>query len=119
MELTPKEFGNRLKLLRVKANLSQEEVANRLNTSQNIISRMEMGVGGTLTMAFEMLNYFRNTFSLDNFLADEYTIDSINTSNEIQPLESVAVERLIILRDEIHKELTYNIGLIKGEPVIG
>lgn len=118
MEITPKEFGNRLKLLRVKANLSQEEVANRLNTSQNIISRMEMGVGGTLKMTLELLNYFRSMFNLDNIFTNEYTMDSINTASEIQPLESVAVERLIILRDDIVKELNYNIGLIKGEALI-
>jgi hypothetical protein len=30
------------------------------------------------------------------------------------PLESVAAERLTILKEEINKELEYSIGLLKG-----
>ena len=114
-ELTTKEIGNRLKLLRMKAGLSQEEVASGVGTSQNLISRIEAGQG-TLEMCLNVLNFFGERFNIDNFLAANYTLDSIITgpSLNIMPLESVAAERLAILKEEINKELDYSIKLLKG-----
>lgn len=120
-DLTAEEIGTRIKLLRLKANLSQEDLAARVNTSQNIISRMERGLG-TLTIVCDILNFFSVEFKLDNFFQKTYTLDNIHIAGDITPLESVAIERLIMLKEELQEdrqkmvnELTHTISLLKGE----
>ena len=118
MEITVKEFGNRIKLLRQKGNLSQEELAVKVSTSQNIISRLEVGDGGSLKVAFDIINFFRTMFNLDNFLSDKFNMDSINLNiGGMRPLDSVAIERLVELQKTVNEELNYSIGLLQGEAV--
>ncbi|MEI6950255.1 transcriptional regulator [Paraflavisolibacter sp. H34] len=92
--LSIQEIGNRLKALRQKAGLSQEELAEQCETSQNIISRMELGEGGSLKMLLTMINFYKSKFNMDGFLSDHFSPDTILESGSSNTYRSIAQERL-------------------------
>jgi len=52
-----KDFGHSLKRIRTAQNLTQEELAEKLNTSQKTISRLENGgLGVVAALLFKMLS---------------------------------------------------------------
>jgi transcriptional regulator with XRE-family HTH domain len=110
--LTVKELGRRIKDLRIKANQSQEFVAQQLNTSQNIISRMEKGDGGSMQMFLSVITYFRGFYNLDNFLAEDFSISDVETTH-MTGYDSIAIEKLNMLKDEMAAEIEKVISLIQ------
>lgn len=110
--LTVKEIGRRIKDLRIKANQSQEYVAEQLNTSQNIISRMEKGDGASLSMFLSIITYYRGLYNMDNFLAEDFNISEVEPSN-MTGLESLAIEKLNMLKEEMTSEIEKVISLIQ------
>ena len=52
MRFNQKDFGKRIQELRKKSQLTQEQLAEKLNTDRVCIARLE---GGTRTCSFEML----------------------------------------------------------------
>jgi transcriptional regulator with XRE-family HTH domain len=110
--ITMIEIGRRLKDLRVKANQSQEFVAAQLNTSQNIISRMEKGDGASLQMFLNVITYYRSIYNMDNFLAADFDVSDVEPSH-MTGLESLAIEKLNMLKDEMTSEIEKVIALIQ------
>ena len=111
--LTVKEIGRRIKDLRIKANQSQEYVAEQLNTSQNIISRMEKGDGASLQMFLSIITYYRGLYNMDNFLAEDFNISEVEPSKNMTGLESLAIEKLNMLKEEMTSEIEKVISLIQ------
>ena len=58
-ELTLKEFGNRIRKLRTHLNITQEELAVATGGTQNSISRLESGLGSSIEIFFNILNFYK------------------------------------------------------------
>ena len=110
--LTIKEVGKRIKDLRIKANQSQEYVAEQLKTSQNIISKLENGKGGSLQMFLAVITYYRRLFDVDDFLSEEFNIYDVEPAR-MSGLESLAIEKLNMLKEEMSSEIDKVIALIE------
>lgn len=80
------EIGERLRQLRVASNLSQIEIAKKLDTHQNAISRMENGQGGTLDLLFLMVNFYSKIFYVGNFFHSHFEV-MLNSDVEEKGLE--------------------------------
>lgn len=110
--LTVKEIGKRIKDLRIKANQSQEYVAEQLNTSQNLISRLENGEG-SLQLFLSVISYYRRLFNVDDFLAENFNVYEVEPARNMSGLESLAIEKLNLLKEEMTSEIDRVIALIE------
>lgn len=93
-------FGEKLKQIRLERNISQQELANLLDTSKQVISRYELGQTspkiGTAARWCQILG-----INLDNMLNDDKSL--YGTSENTTPNPSVLEDdELLMLLNEIH-----------------
>ena len=109
MEITLKLLGGRLKEMRKAMGMLQEDVAKHLDVNQNAISRIENGSGGGISILLKLLNYYGNFFVVEHILSQKFEV--VRISDTTGPMESVAIERLRLLKDELVEEIE-NINLL-------
>jgi transcriptional regulator with XRE-family HTH domain len=116
MNLTITDLGERLQMLRKAMELSQKELAATLEVQQNQISRLENGIGGTLEMFLQLINYYGEHFHLHSMFSEEFEVIK-KSENLSQPLvyNSIAVERLKLLKTEFSDQITDIISIIEKE----
>ena len=52
------EFGKRVQAVRGNIlEMNQSELAEKINTSQVVLSRIERGIGGNINVVFDLVNY--------------------------------------------------------------
>ena len=52
------EFGKRVQAVRENIlKMNQSELAEKINTSQVLLSRLENGIGGSINVVFDLVNY--------------------------------------------------------------
>jgi transcriptional regulator with XRE-family HTH domain len=103
MEITLKLLGGRLKEMRKAMGMLQEDVAKHLDVNQNAISRIENGSGGGISILLKLLNYYGNFFVVEHILSQKFEV--VRLSDSAGPLESVAIERLRLLKDDLVNEI--------------
>ena len=83
-------LGNIFKQYRVKNNLTQEQIAEKLNISVKYISRIENGIGGvkieTLIKYINVLGISPNTI-FEKFITNKELKTEINLSSKISKLD--------------------------------
>ena len=107
-----KELGKRIRDLRLKAGLSQQVVARSLNTSQNIISRMEKGDGASMEMFLSVVSFYQEIFKIDNLLSDDFDATAV-WSRDGQDVRTHVKDRLNELKAELTTEIEKLIQLIQ------
>jgi transcriptional regulator with XRE-family HTH domain len=109
MEITLKLLGGRLKEMRKALDMLQEDVAKHLDVNQNAISRIENGAGGGINVLLKLLNFYSDFFVVEHILSPKFEV--VRRSETTGPLESVAIERLRLLKTELVEEIE-NINLL-------
>lgn len=80
-------IGNRMKMIRVYANLKQKDLANSLGIPASILSLYEQGKREpTLTFISKFCEYFK--ISVSQFFASEHFESRERTESEIQRISS-------------------------------
>ena len=111
MEITLKLLGGRLKEMRKALDMLQEDVANHLNVNQNAISRIENGAGGGINVLLKLLNFYSDFFVVEHILSPKFEV--VRRSDSIGPMESVAIERLKLWKEEFNGEIEEIIKLLE------
>ena len=108
------EFGKRVQAVREKIlDMNQSELAEKINTSQVLLSRIERGIGGNINVVFDLINYlysrniaakeiFGEHFSLDLVSQNSNNSDVIHSQiealvKELQKSMSADFEKLLLL----------------------
>ena len=108
------EFGKRVQAVREKIlDMNQSELAEKINTSQVLLSRIERGIGGNINVVFDLINYlysrniaakeiFGEHFSLDLVSQNSNNTNVVNTQNEglvkeLQKSMSSDFDKLLLL----------------------
>lgn len=74
MNYNTKECGNRIRQLRIKKGLTQEQIANALNIDQSFYGRIETGKKGCSVDLFIQLSELFG-ISLDYLILGRYSVD--------------------------------------------
>jgi transcriptional regulator with XRE-family HTH domain len=106
------EFGKRVQAIREKVlKMNQSQLAEKINTTQVLLSRVENGIGGNINVVFDLINYlnsrkipakeiFGEHFSVD-LLSEDSTNSSINTQiealKELQKKMNADFEKILLL----------------------
>ena len=110
-EITLKLLGGRLKEMRKSLDMLQEDVAKHLDVNQNAISRIENGSGGGINVLLKLINFYSVFFVVEHILSPKFEV--IKKSDSVDPLESVAIERLRLWREEFNGEIEQIINLLE------
>ncbi|MBO9683579.1 MAG: helix-turn-helix transcriptional regulator [Flavisolibacter sp.] len=117
--MTLHDFGSRVKEIREKVlKIKQEELAKELGIAQALMSRLELGMGGNITLVFGIVTYFdkkgfpghllfRENFSIEEFSLIASKLPSTqNAKKVIKKLQSSlneCIKNSIQLENIIHK----------------
>jgi len=116
MKLNLHDLGERLQLLRKGLDLSQKDLAATLETHQNQISRLENGIGGTLELLVQLLNFYSDHFHISFIFSDEFeVIKRSEPLSHMSTFNSIAIERLKILQTDVNGQITDIIGIMEKE----
>ena len=113
------EFGKRVQMVRERVlDMNQSELAEKINTSQVLLSRIERGIGGNINVVFDLINYlysrniaakeiFGEHFSLDLVSQNSNNSDAIHSQiealvKELQKSMSADFDKLLLLLS-LHK----------------
>ena len=98
------ELGRRFKLVRQKLGITQNSLAEQINTSQLMIHRVEKGLTTRYGILLELMMFYSTYVHVSIFFAEKFDIDRIKLfdNREIQTLFNTT---LTMLRDEIDQKL--------------
>ncbi len=117
--LNMKEFGKRVQAIREQVlEMSQSELAEKINTSQVLLSRLENGIGGSINVVFDLVNYLNSkNIAAKEIFSKQFSIDLVtqksnnpNAANrqikdlvkELQKTMSADFDKLLLLLS-LHK----------------
>lgn len=103
MELSRKIIGKRMHNYRLALNLRQTELEAKTNLTQNTISKIENGLGGSLEAFLALLNFYSKHFNVNNILNEEFSI--VKDSMEQQTSKSynaLALMKLTALEETMN-----------------
>ena len=114
MNITLPELGERLQMLRKALDLSQKDLAASLEVGQNQISRLENGIGGSLELLLQLLNFYGKNFLICFIFSEQFEVikktDDLPVSNTFN---SIAVERLKLLQTDFAEQITDIISIME------
>lgn len=106
MNLDRKIIGKRMHNYRLALNLKQTELEVKTNLTQNTISKVENGLGGSLETFLILLNFYSKYFNVSNILSEEFSI--VKESLEQQTSKSynaLALMKLTALEETMNVKL--------------
>ena len=98
------ELGRRFKLVRQKLGITQNILAEQINTSQLMIHRVEKGARTKSGIILDLMTFFSDFVSVSVFFAEEFDIDSIKLFDN-RKVRVLFNTTLTMLRDEIDQKL--------------
>jgi len=98
------ELGRRFKLVRQKLGITQNSLAEQINTSQLMIYRVEKGARTKSGIILDLMTFFSDFVSVSVFFAEEFDIDSIKLFDN-RKVRVLFNTTLTMLRDEIDQKL--------------
>lgn len=93
-----KESGTRIKELRLKKGVTQEQMANALGVTVETVSRIERGVRGASIDLMSILSKYFNTtidFLVDGKVMEEYN-NLLQGLDEIKKAKAIAIMKCVI-----------------------
>ena len=97
-------LGTRLKQIREHIGYSQAQLAEQLNCKQNAISNLELGIGGSLKLLFQVLNFYSNYVFIDLIFSEKFYLISNTEEDEAQKANYNSVIIEIIRQSEKNYE---------------
>lgn len=102
--LNMKEFGKRVQMVREQVlGMSQMELASKIHTTQALLSRVERGLGGSINVLFDLVNYLNSrNIAAKEIFSKKFSIDSIT---QVPVTEKAVTSQLQGLVKELQKSM--------------
>jgi len=95
-DLDLKVLGTRLKRMREMLELSQKDIACKIDCKQSAISNLELGKGGSIFIFLKLLNYYSSFFYIDLIFSDDfYLVEVNNNTNSNKVLMDKVISSLL------------------------
>ena len=98
------ELGRRFKLVRQKLGITQNSLAEQINTSQLMIYRVEKGARTKSGIILELMMFYSTYVHVSIFFAEKFDIDRIKLFDN-RKVRVLFNTTLTMLRDEIDQKL--------------
>ena len=98
------ELGRRFKLVRQKLGITQNFLAEQINTSQLMIHRVEKGLTTRYGILLDLMMLYSTYVHVSVFFAEKFNIDSIELFDN-RKVRVLFNTTLTMLRDEIDQKL--------------
>ncbi|MEO6837434.1 MAG: helix-turn-helix transcriptional regulator [Ginsengibacter sp.] len=102
------EFGRRVLVIREHVlKMTQSELAENINTTQVLLSRLENGIGGSINVVFDLINYlYSKNIAAKEIFGDHFSLDLvINNSNDPATLNGQLGELVKELQKTINEDM--------------
>lgn len=104
-EVTVKEIGARFAKIRQKLELSQQQVADILHSSQTRVSTIERGENSISSIFLAMELFYLQHVNADLLFARKFDVDDPHLFDKDYSLASVARERLKLFKVQMKEEV--------------
>ena len=85
-------LGSRLKRIREVLELSQAEIASKVNCKQNAISNLELGKGGSIEVLLNLFSFYSSFFFIDLIFSENFYFITKDQKTEQDTRSSMAAE---------------------------
>jgi transcriptional regulator with XRE-family HTH domain len=119
-ELSQKQIGQRISILRKRKGLSQHDLARNINISRPSLAQIELGNRGVDVLELQRLSVALN-FSLDIFMSEDFDSgQEVEEKTEAEPLkEEERISVPILQINKFKNVLLYILEKCAGKPNVG
>ncbi|MEO6836797.1 MAG: helix-turn-helix transcriptional regulator [Ginsengibacter sp.] len=91
------EFGRRVQMIRENVlKMNQSELAEKINTTQVLLSRLENGIGGNINVVFDLVNYlYSKNIAAKEVFSKQFSIDLVTTNSNDPATINIQLEELV------------------------
>ncbi len=91
------EFGKRVQAVREKIlDMNQSELAEKINTSQVLLSRIERGIGGNINVVFDLINYlYSRDIAAKEIFGEQFSLDLVSQNSNNSNVVNAQIEALV------------------------
>ena len=91
------EFGKRVQAVREKIlDMNQSELAEKINTSQVLLSRIERGIRGNINVVFDLINYlYSRNIAAKEIFGERFSVDLVSQNSNISKAVTTQIEALV------------------------
>ena len=91
------EFGKRVQAVREKIlDMNQSELAEKINTSQVLLSRIERGIGGNINVVFDLINYlYSRNIAAKEIFGERFSLDLVTQNSNNSKAVTTQIEALV------------------------
>ncbi len=102
------EFGRRVQMIREHIlKMNQSELAKKINTTQVLLSRLERGIGGSINVVFDLMNYlYSEKIAAKEVLSEHFSLDLVTqNSNDPASMQTQQEEMVKELQKTINADM--------------
>ena len=91
------EFGKRVQMVREQVlDMNQSELAEKINTSQVLLSRLERGIGGSIVVVFDLINYlYSRNIAAKEIFGEHFSVDLVAPNSNNSNVVNTQIEALV------------------------
>ena len=91
------EFGRRVQMIRENVlKMNQSELAEKINTTQVLLSRLERGIGGNINVVFDLVNYlYSKNIAAKEVFSEHFSLDLVTKNSNDPATINTQIEELV------------------------